>query len=65
MNESTPLWLLIANCICGLLLIAWSLVAIVPLIVGRDPLIPGAAFAFALTAAWAVWNARIILKGQP
>lgn len=64
MDENTPLWMLAANAVLGLALIAWVAATLVPFLLGRDAALPGLETPFFLMCAWAGWNAHLILRSH-
>lgn len=62
MSEGTPLWLVATNALIGVGLVGWLLLTLPWLLSGYEPPVPGVWFAFPASAAWAVWNARLIMR---
>jgi hypothetical protein len=65
MSDDTPLWLLIANTMLGVVLILWVAVTLVPFLFGAEPLLPEMELAFFSMCAWAGWNSHLILRKLP
>lgn len=56
MSKDAPLWVLVTNCLVGLVLLAWVAVTLGPFLAGRDALVSGMDVAFVGLCAWCGWN---------